>query len=295
VPPRHSRRRAHAQRVRYRDDAFGAGLLALEGQPEGAAESYDHRVAIDLNGDLGESYGRWQLGDDPDLMAALTSVNLACGFHAGDPSSLRAAIRSAADLRVAIGAHPSYPDLRGFGRVAMALPPSVVRDDVLYQLGALQALCHAEGETLRHVKPHGALYHAVAEDEATAEALGEAIAAFDPTLPVMVLARSRGEAVLEAAGLHVLREAFLDRQYRNDGRLVSRSRPDALVDDAREIVERAVRLARDGTVVATDGTVLTLAPDTLCLHGDGQDAAVAAAAVRSALERAGVEVRACSR
>jgi 5-oxoprolinase (ATP-hydrolysing) subunit A len=251
-------------------------------------------MPIDLNGDLGESYGRWQLVDDRALMASLSSVNLACGFHAGDPSGLRAAVRAAADFRLAIGAHPSYPDLRGFGRIAMALPPRQVRDDVLYQLGALQAICHAEGETLRHVKPHGALYHAVADDEASAEAVGEAIASFDATLPIMVRARSRGEEVLEGAGLHVLREAFLDRRYRNDGRLVPRSRADAELDDVEEIVERALRLATEGTVVAVDGTVLSLSPHTLCLHGDGHDAGAVALHVRDALERTGVEIRAAA-
>ena len=249
-------------------------------------------MAIDLNGDLGESYGRWQIVDDRALMGSLTSVNLACGFHAGDPSGLRLAVRAAAEFRLAIGAHPSYPDLRGFGRVAMALPPMYVRDDVLYQLGALQALCHAEGETLRHVKPHGALYHAVADDDATAEAVGEAVASFDVTLPIVVRARSRGGEVLEEAGLQVLREAFLDRRYRGDGRLVPRSRPDALVDDVEEIVERALRLATDGSVMAIDGAVLDLAPHTLCLHGDGREAGAVASRVRDALERAGVELRA---
>jgi 5-oxoprolinase (ATP-hydrolysing) subunit A len=247
-------------------------------------------MPIDLNADLGESYGRWHLGDDRALMAAVTSVNLACGFHAGDPVTIRQAVRTAAEHRLAIGAHPSYPDLRGFGRVAMALPPAQVRDDVLYQLGALQAICHAEGETVRHVKPHGALYHAVADDDASAEAVGEAIASVDPTLPVMVLARSRGEEVLEAAGLRVLREAFLDRRYRPDGRLVHRSLPDAEVFDGHEIADRAVRLATEGVVEAVDGSLLHLAPHTLCLHGDGRDAGTVARFVRTALERAGVEV-----
>jgi 5-oxoprolinase (ATP-hydrolysing) subunit A len=249
-------------------------------------------MAIDLNGDLGESYGRWRLVDEVALMSAFTSVNLACGFHAGDPSGLRAAVRLAAEHRLAIGAHPSYPDLRGFGRVAMALPPAQVRDDVVYQLGALQALCHAEGETLRHVKPHGALYHAVADDEASAEAVGEAVASFDPTLPIMVRARSRAEEVLDGFGLRVLREAFLDRGYHNDGRLLPRSHAGGELRDLEEIVERALRLASDGTVVAVDGTILDLAPDTLCLHGDGHDVAVVATRVRDALASAGITLRA---
>ena len=248
-------------------------------------------MVIDLNGDLGESYGRWQVADEAALVPSLTSVNLACGFHAGDPTSIRAAIRLAATHRVAIGAHPGYPDLRGFGRVAMALSPQQVRDDVLYQLGALQALCHAEGEPLRHVKPHGALYHAVAEDPASAEAFAEAVAAFDAGLPVMVRAGSRAEEVMESAGLRILPEAFLDRAYLPDGSLVPRHRPGALLHDVEEIVERAVRLARDRTVVAVDGSELRLDAVTLCLHGDGAGAAAIARRVRDTLAAAGVRLQ----
>ena len=251
-------------------------------------------MVIDLNGDLGESYGRWRVTDEAALVPSLTSVNLACGFHAGDPSALRVAIRLAATHRVAIGAHPSYPDLRGFGRVPMALPPHQIRDDVLYQLGALQALCHAEGEPLRHVKPHGALYHAVCEDPATAEAVAEAIAAFDAGLPVMVRAGSRAEDVMEEAGLRVLPEAFLDRAYLPDGGLVPRHRPGALLGDVDEIAERAVRLARDGLVTAVDGSTLRLAPATLCLHGDGVSSASVARRVRDALAAAGVRLQPAS-
>lgn len=245
-------------------------------------------MVIDLNGDLGESYGRWQVADESTLVPTLTSVNLACGFHAGDPSALRIAIRLAATHRVAIGAHPSYPDLRGFGRVPMALPPHQVRDDVLYQLGALQALCHAEGEPLRHVKPHGALYHAVAEDPAIAEAFAEAVAAFDASLPVMVRARSVAEEVIEGAGLQVLPEAFLDRGYLPDGGLVPRHRPGALLDDVGLIADRAVVLATKGRVQAVDGSWLELMPATLCLHGDGVAPVRIARSVRDALVAAGV-------
>lgn len=248
-------------------------------------------MVIDLNGDLGESYGRWQVSDEAALVPSLTSVNLACGFHAGDPSSIRAAIRLAATHRVAIGAHPGYPDLRGFGRVAMALPPRQVRDDVLYQLGALQALCHAEGEPLRHVKPHGALYHAVAEDPASAEAVAEAVAAFDAGLPVMIRAGSPAVDVMDSAGLTVLPEAFLDRAYLPDGALVPRHRPGALLHDPEEIAERAVRLARDRTVVAIDGSELRIDAVTLCLHGDGADAASIARRVRDTLAAAGVRLQ----
>lgn len=247
--------------------------------------------AIDLNGDLGESYGRWRLGEDDEFLPALSSVNLACGFHASDPSTMRAAVVAADGHRLAIGAHPSFPDLRGFGRTPMALPPPVVRDDVLYQLGALHAICRAEGATLRHVKPHGALYHAVAGDPDVAAAVAEAVAAFDPGLPLVVPAHAATLAVLEDAGLLLVFEAFLDRGYQPDGRLLPRGRPGAVIEDASEIVERALSLAVHGVVRAVDGVTLELHPDTLCLHGDGFRSARVARAVRDALERAGVQVR----
>lgn len=247
--------------------------------------------AIDLNGDLGESFGRWRLGDDDELLPALSSVNLACGFHASDPSTMRAAVIAADAHRLAIGAHPSFPDLRGFGRTPMALPPPVVRDDVLYQLGALHAICRAEGATLRHVKAHGALYHAVAGDPDVASAVAEAVAAFDPGLPLVVPAHAATLGVLEDAGLLLVIEGFLDRGYQPDGRLLPRGRPGSVLDDPDEIVERALSLALDGVVRAVDGGTVELRPDTLCLHGDGLHAARVARAVRTALERAGVEVR----
>ena len=250
------------------------------------------RGAIDLNGDLGESFGRWRLGEEEALLAALSSVNLACGFHASDPSTMRAAVVVADAHRLAIGAHPSFPDLRGFGRTPMALPPQVVRDDVLYQIGALHAICRAEGATLRHVKPHGALYHAVAGDPDVAAAVAEAVAAFDPGLPLVVPAHATTIGVLEDAGMLLLFEAFLDRGYQADGHLVPRGRPGAVIDDPQEIVERALSLALDGVVRAVDGHEVVLQAHTLCLHGDGDRAAVVAVAVRGALERAGVQVRA---
>jgi 5-oxoprolinase (ATP-hydrolysing) subunit A len=247
--------------------------------------------AIDLNGDLGESFGRWRLGDDEAFLAALSSVNLACGFHAGDPSTMRAAVIAADAHRLAIGAHPSFPDLRGFGRTPMALPPHVIRDDVLYQLGALQAMCRAEGATLRHVKPHGALYHAVAGDPDVAAAVAEAVASFDPGLPLVVPANAATIAVLEDGGLPLLFEAFLDRGYQPDGRLLPRGRPGALLEDVAEIVDRALGLALDGVVRSVDGRELPLVAHTLCLHGDGMQAPRIARAVRDALDRAGVSVR----
>jgi UPF0271 protein len=246
--------------------------------------------SIDLNGDLGESFGRWQLGSDPDLLTHLSSANLACGFHAGDPSAIRRAVRAATDHSVAIGAHPGYPDLRGFGRIAMALPPTAVRDDVLYQLGALFAICRAEGATLRHVKAHGALYHAVAHDPDTALAFADAVASFDPGLVVVLPAHAPTREIIEDAGLPTLREAFLDRGYLSDGRLVPRGRPGDLLHDTDAVVERALALALGGVVRCHDGHELGIEADTLCLHGDGAEAAALARAVRHALESHGVRV-----
>ncbi|MDF1524563.1 MAG: LamB/YcsF family protein, partial [Trueperaceae bacterium] len=202
--------------------------------------------SIDLNGDLGESFGRWLLADDPVLLGALTSVNLACGFHAGDPSHIRAAAHAAAAHQLAIGAHPSFYDLRGFGRTPMALPPDVVRDDVIYQLGALQALCRAEGATLRHVKPHGALYHTVAGDPDVATAVAEAIAAVDPGLPLVLPFGASTASVVEDIGLTVVYEAFLDRGYAPDGRLLPRGRAGAVLDDPAEAAERDVPVVAGG-------------------------------------------------
>jgi 5-oxoprolinase (ATP-hydrolysing) subunit A len=251
-------------------------------------------ASIDLNGDLGESFGRWRLDPDAALLAALTSVNLACGFHAGDPSAIRAAVRAADAHRLAIGAHPSFYDLRGFGRTPMALPPEVVRDDVVYQLGALQALCRAEGATLRHVKAHGALYHTVAGDPDVASAVAEAIASIDPGLPLVLPAGAATAAVVEDAGLTIVYEAFLDRGYGPDGRLVPRGRPGALVDDPVEAADRAVAIVVHGVVPTVDGGEIALRAQTLCLHGDGPRAAAIARAARGALERAGVDVRPAS-
>lgn len=250
----------------------------------------DPRRAIDLNGDLGESFGVWSLGDEHAILPSLSSVNLACGFHAGDPSSMRASIVAVNSHRCSIGAHPSYPDLRGFGRTPMALPPQVVRDDLLYQIGALATLCRAEGATLRHVKPHGALYHTVAGDPDVALAVAEAMTTFDPGLPIFLPAMAATLPIFEDAGVPIVIEAFLDRGYQSDGRLVPRGRPGALIDDQNEVVDRALELAQTGVVRSVDGHRIDLQPQTLCLHGDGLRAARLARAVREALERASIRV-----
>ena len=247
-------------------------------------------VTIDLNSDLGESFGRWQLGDDAALLRLVSSANVACGFHAGDPGGIRRTVRAAREAGTAVGAHPGYWDLRGFGRVPMQLPVDVVRDDVLYQIGALAALAQAEDVRLAHVKPHGALYNAMASNVELALAVAEAVGAFDRRLPIMVLAGSNAASALLAAGVPVLNEGFLDRAYLPDGTLAPRGTVGAVHDDPERVVEQALRLATEGRVRALDGSELELRVDTLCLHGDTAAAVALARRVRSALEGAGVGV-----
>jgi 5-oxoprolinase (ATP-hydrolysing) subunit A len=247
---------------------------------------------MDLNADLGEGFGAWRLGDDQALLAVVSSANVACGFHAGDPGTIRATIRTARRCGAAVGAHPSYPDRAGFGRSALARAPEQVRDDVLYQVGALWALCRAEGVPLVHVKPHGALYHAAARDRPLAEAVCQAVQAVDPGLVVVCLAGSPMAGVVRAAGLRCAEEAFADRGYAAGGGLVPRGEAGALLEDAEAAAERVSRLVRQGVVLATDGTPLRLRADTVCVHGDTPGAERIAAAVRRRLERDGVELRA---
>lgn len=249
---------------------------------------------IDLNADAGESFGPWPLGQDEALFPLVSSVNLACGFHAGDPLTMRRAIGLAKRHGVAVGAHPGYPDLVGFGRRALAASFEEVFADVLYQLGALEAFLRAEGLELRHVKPHGALYLTMMRDETTARAVAAAIAAFDARLPVVVLAGPGGETmrrVAEEAGLSMLSEAFPDRGYLADGRLAGREVPDAVLHDPQAIAERARRMALGEAFAALDGGEVRVRADTLCLHGDHPAAVTNAKTVRNALEAAGVAVR----
>lgn len=251
---------------------------------------YHEPMGIDLNCDLGESFGHWRLGDDAALLSVVSSANVACGFHAGDPRVMRATVAAAREAGVAVGAHPGYRDLRGFGRVPMQLPPDAVRDDVLYQLGALAAIADAEDVRLAHVKPHGALYNSMVRDPELALAIAEAVAEFDATLPMMVLAGSAAERALDAAGVPVLREGFLDRAYLPDGELAPRGTPGAVHTDPERVAAQALSLARDGRVRAGDGSELRLRVDTLCIHGDTPSAVALARRVREALEGAGVRV-----
>jgi UPF0271 protein len=247
-------------------------------------------VAIDLNSDLGEAYGIWQLGDDAAMLRIVTSANIACGFHAGDPSILRATCTEAIERGVAIGAHVSYPDVLGFGRRHIQMDPAELRDAVLYQLGALDAFAQVARSEIAYVKPHGALYHAASTDSAVAEAVVGAAAEFDPSLAILGAPGSQLIAAADEADLESVAEAFVDRAYLPDGGLVSRREPGSVLTDPAEIAERAVRLAVDNEVVAVDGRILTVRARSLCIHGDSRDAVAIALAVRSALDAAGIGV-----
>lgn len=247
---------------------------------------------MDLNSDLGEGFGAWTMGDDEALLAVVTSANVACGFHAGDPSTMRRVVAEAARRGVAVGAHVSYPDRRGFGRYPMDLPAGQVTDDVIYQLGALQAVAATCGTQVRYVKPHGALYHRIAADPGQARAVVEAIRAVDPALALLVGPGSLAARAAEQAGIRAVAEGFADRGYTPDGTLVPRDRPGAVLSDPDAVARRAVRIARDRTVEAVDGTELVLPVDSLCVHGDSPGAVRLARAVRDALAGAGVPLAA---
>jgi UPF0271 protein len=245
---------------------------------------------VDLNADAGEGYGRWTLGDDDALLAVITSANVACGFHAGDPDVLRHTCVRAAGLGVAVGAQVSYRDLAGFGRRYLAVARSSLTNDVLYQVGGLAAMCRAAGTEVRYVKAHGALYHRAAHDSEHAMALVDAVLAYDPTLPLLCQAGTELDRRATAAGLRVVHEAFADRGYTAAGTLVPRTDPGALVTDPARAGERAVQMVVEGTVRAVTGEQVPLVVDSLCVHGDTPDAPRLARAVRSALEREGVRV-----
>ena len=243
---------------------------------------------IDLNSDLGEGFGVWRLGDDQALLAVVSSANVACGFHAGDPPIMRAVAAGAAAAGVAVGAQVSYRDLAGFGRRRMDVAPDELTDDVLYQIGALDAFCRVAGDRVRYVKPHGALYNTTVHDKAQAAAVVRAVREYDSTLPVLGLPASELLRQAEAAGLRAVPEGFVDRGYTPQGHLVPRNQPGALVTDADAVVARAVLMAQTGTVRAVDGTELRLPVRSLCVHGDTPGAVLLAGRVRAALEAVGL-------
>jgi UPF0271 protein len=250
---------------------------------------------VDLNADVGESFGAWALGQDRALFPHITSANVACGFHAGDPGVMRETVALAREHSVAVGAHPGFPDLQGFGRREMRLTPGEVEDLVVYQIGALAAVAGAQGLRLQHVKAHGALYNMAAANPALADAIARATAAVDRALVLFGLPGSELIHAGERAGLRTASEAFGDRAYRADGTLVPRSQPGAIISDEAAVVARVVAMVRDQAVVAQDGTRVPLRVDTICLHGDTPGAARLAARVNEALRGTGVDVCSVSR
>jgi UPF0271 protein len=247
---------------------------------------------IDLNSDVGESFGAYRIGADADVMRSITSANVACGYHAGDPAVMRETVRLARAAGVAVGAHPGFPDLVGFGRRELRASPREVEDLVLYQIGALAAIAASEGVSLFHVKAHGALYNMAARDRSLADAIARAVVAFDRSLVLFGLPGSELLRAGEAAGLRVASEGFADRAYAPDGSLAPRTAPGSVIHDPDEVVRRSLRMVTGGQVTATDGSTLALAVDTLCVHGDTAGAAELTRRLRDGLEKRGVAVRA---
>lgn len=245
---------------------------------------------IDLNADMGESFGAWRMGRDTELMNYVSSINVACGFHAGDPSVLRRTIENGILAGVRIGAHPSFPDLQGFGRREMRLSAGEVFDTVLYQVSAVRGVCEAFGSRLRHVKPHGALYNMAARDRLLAASIAKAVKQIDPELVLFGLSGSYLISEAEAAGLTAASEVFADRTYRADGSLTPRSEPDALIGDESEAIAQVISMVRDGVVKATTGESVPIRAETVCIHGDGPQAVEFAARIREALRQIDIEV-----
>lgn len=247
---------------------------------------------IDINSDVGESFGSWTVGADAELFPLLSSANVACGFHGGDPRVMERTVLTLADLGVAIGAHPGFPDLVGFGRREMSLSPDELRTDVMYQIGALKAFCDAAGVALHHVKPHGAMYNMAAKDEVMATAIARGIALAAPDALVYAQDGSALARAADDAGLRVAYEVFADRAYLADGRLAPRSRPDAMLHDPLEVADRVIRMTRGEPIRTVDGDPIVVRADTVCIHSDTPAAVAMAKALRGALDAAGITVRA---
>jgi 5-oxoprolinase (ATP-hydrolysing) subunit A len=248
---------------------------------------------IDLNCDMGESFGAYRIGLDGEVIRFISSANIACGFHAGDPRVMSETVRLAKAQGVAVGAHPGFPDLVGFGRRNLDCTPAEVRDDTVYQIGALKGFCALHGVPMQHVKPHGSLYNLCVGNEALLRALAEAIAAVDRGLIWVVLggaAAEQARKVAAEAGLRVACEGFPDRAYTADGRLAPRRLPGALIEDPERAAEQALRMAREGKVIALDGTVIELEVETLCVHGDNPAALAHVRTIRAALEGEGIRI-----
>lgn len=247
-------------------------------------------MTIDLNADVGESFGAWSIGSDPELFPFISSANIACGWHAGDPSVMERTVALALAAGLSPGAHPGYPDIQGFGRRSMALSGDEVYGAVLYQTGALAAFAKAAGSRLGHVKAHGALYNDAARSPAVARAVARAVAAFDPGLILVGLPGSELEKAANAYGLVFAGEFFADRGYRDDGSLVPRSEPGAIIHDAETCIARVLRMVREGTVISSSGKVVEAKARTVCLHGDNPEAADFARALSAALKDAGIGI-----
>ncbi|HEV7581258.1 MAG TPA: 5-oxoprolinase subunit PxpA [Mycobacterium sp.] len=249
-------------------------------------------AGIDLNADLGEGFGVWRLGDDDAMLGIVTSANVACGFHAGDPAGLLRVCRSAAERGVRIGAQVSYRDLAGFGRRFIDVTAEDLVADVVYQIGALQAIAGASGSAVSYVKPHGALYNTIVTNREQAAAVAAAVRLVDATLPVLGMASSAFFDEAARLGLPTVAEAFADRAYRPDGRLVSRREPGAVLGDPSAIAERVVAMVSSGQVTAVDGTQIAVSVESICVHGDSPSAVQIATAVRDRLEDAGIDIKA---
>ncbi|WP_426124304.1 LamB/YcsF family protein [Pararhizobium sp. PWRC1-1] len=248
-------------------------------------------TAIDLNSDLGESYGAWRMGDDETMLAIVSSANVACGFHAGDPAGIWKTVKAAAEKGVSIGAHVSYPDRVGFGRRDMDVTSGELIADVIYQIGALKGIAAAAGVTVGYVKPHGALYNRIANDPKQGQAVIDGIKAIDPALTLMGLANAPILELARKSGLKVVAEAFADRAYTPDGQLVSRRDPGAVLHDTQLIARRMLQLAREGTLEAIDGSTIKIDAQSICVHGDSPGAVAIAQEIRRAFEADGITIR----
>ena len=246
--------------------------------------------SIDINSDLGESFGAWTMGNDGQVLQQVSSANIACGFHASDPVTMQKAVVLAKANGVAIGAHPGYPDLVGFGRREMKVSPQDLRAMVIYQIGALQAVCRAEGAKLVHVKPHGAMYNMAAKDEKLALAIADAVASVDDSLILVGLSGSLMADAAAAKGLRFAAEVFADRAYEDDGSLVSRTKPGAMIEDEDLAIRRMITLVKEGTIESIHGKEIALQADTICVHGDSPNAIAFARALRSALQAEGLAI-----
>lgn len=251
-------------------------------------------TSIDLNCDMGESFGAWRMGNDAEIMDFVSSINIACGFHAGDASTMRETVQLAVEKNVSIGAHPGFPDLQGFGRRAMSLSAQEIFDVVLYQISALKGICEAFGATLHHVKPHGALYNQAAKDEKTAEAIVEAVKKIDANLIFYGLSGSFLISEAEKIGLKTASEAFADRTYQTDGSLTNRRQPNALIDSTEKFVAQILQMIESQTVTTVEGEIIAIKAETICIHGDGTHALEFAKKINRSLSEKGISVETVS-